>query len=59
MNQKQEKGYAIIMVLVLSTVLMLSLTTTISALSAIKSQNRKNKIELKKHETAINLNRNP
>ena len=54
MSKRDEKGYAIIMVLVLSAVLMVSLSTALITLTALRKQNNQAKQELKLQEKAIN-----
>jgi type II secretory pathway component PulK len=54
MSKRDEKGYAIIMVLVLSAVLMVSLSTALITLTALRKQNNQAKQELKQQEKAIN-----
>ena len=57
MNSKNEKGFAIILVLVLTAILMLSLSTAIATLCALRNQNKQAKNALFKQEKSINLNR--
>lgn len=57
MNSKNEKGFAIILVLFLTAILMLSLSTAIATLYALRNQNKQAKSELFKQEKLININR--
>ena len=55
MKNKNEKGFALIFLLVLAAILMLSLTTAITTLCAFRNQNKKAKIELNEKAKQINL----
>jgi flagellar basal body-associated protein FliL len=57
MNNKNEKGFAIILLLVLTAILMLSLSTAIATLCALSNQNKHAKKELSQKENSINCTR--
>lgn len=46
MNKKNEQGFALVLLLALTAVLMLSLTSAILALNALRRQNKKAKTEV-------------
>ena len=54
MKKKSEKGYAIIVILVLAALLLISLSTTASILLAFNKQNKEAESELKMHEKTVN-----
>jgi len=54
MKTREEKGYAIIMMVVLSAVLMISLSTAIAALVSLRKQNSLEKLEFRHQEKAVN-----
>jgi len=57
MNSKKEKGIAIIMMLLLTAILMISLSTAVATLCALRKQNKLAKKGLSKYESQINVNR--